>query len=157
MGVASWPSGLKRHASDHEVGGSNPGMDFKNFNNPLDCEVVALGKCTSHQLPLTLWKVSTVLLVTSKSHLTKMSKLAKLSRKTEQQVKRSSTAGSLDEESGLHCRITSRKIKQKIPKKSKKIPICPKWRNWSDEREGVDRNYKKIPKKSQKIPICQKW
>merc|ERR1711893_21633 len=88
MGVASWPSGLKRHASDHEVGGSNPGMDFKNFNNPLDCEVVALGKCTSHQLPLTLWKVSTVLLVTSKSHLTKMTKLVKLSWQSGQQPKK---------------------------------------------------------------------
>merc|ERR1712044_1247 len=113
MGVASWPSGLKRHACDHEVGGSNPGVDLKNFNNPLDCEVVALGKCTSHQLPLTLWKVSTVILVTSKSHLTKMTKLVKLSWQSGQQPKRSSTAGSLDEESGLHCRITSHKIKQK--------------------------------------------
>ena len=62
-----------------------------------------------------------VLLVTSKSHLTKMSKLAKLLLKTEQQAKRSSTAGSLDEESGLHCRITSHKIKQKMLKKVRMI------------------------------------
>ena len=46
-----------------------------------------------------------------------MSKLVKLSWQSGQQAKRSSTAGSLDEESGLHCRTTSHKIKQKMFKK----------------------------------------
>ena len=41
-------------------------------------------------------------------------------------------------------------ITQKIQKKSEKIPICPKWQHWSNEREGVDLNYSKNPKKIRK-------
>ena len=46
-------------------------------------------------------------------------------------------------------------ITKKISKNSEKIPICPKWQHWSDEREGVNRSYKKISKNSEKFQFVR--
>ena len=46
-------------------------------------------------------------------------------------------------------------ITQKIPKKSEKIPICPKWQHWSDERQALTEITQKIQKNPEKFQFVR--